>query len=120
MVIDFVCWLRWISYCFRVYPLFVRTYIFVELPLSASQSSLPPPRHGCCSDNLTPAAGPDGLGCPPACAASQFGFCPDSDLPAHGPDRQGCCVAAEFGCCPDNVNPASGPDLDGMSRSFVF
>ncbi|XP_037073511.1 papilin-like [Pollicipes pollicipes] len=74
--------------------------------------------HGCCADGVTAAAGADGAGCPPACAAAEYGCCADSELPAHGPRQEGCCVSAEFGCCPDNVTPARGPDLDGCGCEY--
>ena len=73
---------------------------------------------GCCTDGQTPAAGPDGEGCPIVfgCEATAFGCCSDGVTPANGFNGEGCkekdkskpCEETPFGCCYDGIRPAKG------------
>lgn len=60
------------------------------------------------------ALGPDYQGCKMACEEEQYGCCSDNITPAHGPNREGCCLASPYGCCPDNIVHAQGPNLEGI------
>ncbi|XP_035896391.1 papilin isoform X2 [Anopheles stephensi] len=74
--------------------------------------------HGCCPDNTTAAAGPDGQGCEP-CGKEPFGCCPDGKTPAHGYNGEGCCLQTPYGCCPDNVVAARGPNMEGCDCQYA-
>lgn len=64
--------------------------------------------------SLFPAKGKKNKGCPKAaCTKEKHGCCADGVTPAHGPDQLGCCINTEFGCCPDNMTPAKGANHDG-------
>nr|CAD7426582.1 unnamed protein product [Timema monikensis] len=48
------------------------------------------------------------------CENTQFGCCSDDRTPASGPELEGCgCEASKFGCCPDGVVEAQGDKFEG-------
>ena len=64
-------------------------------------------------DLNTPAQGINFTGCP--CETFDHGCCSDGVSVAGGPNKENCpgCAESEFGCCPDNFTPANGPDMLG-------
>lgn len=84
-------------------------------------------QYACCLDGVSPADGPNHMGCPlrddsilsESCSESEFGCCPDQLTPAQGPFAYDCdlptCQRSEFGCCPDGHTVALNIDGHGCS-----
>lgn len=54
------------------------------------------------------------LGC--GCSYSEFGCCSDDKTPAQGPNYAGCdCASSKYGCCPDGQTEAQGENFDGCT-----
>jgi hypothetical protein len=52
------------------------------------------------------------LGC--GCRNTEFGCCSDDSTPAQGPNFAGCgCDSSKYGCCPDGTAEASGDNFEG-------
>lgn len=51
------------------------------------------------------------IGC--GCRNTEFGCCSDEETPALGPNREGCgCASSKFGCCVDGVTEAKGENFE--------
>lgn len=48
------------------------------------------------------------------CENTEFGCCSDERTPAKGPNFAGCtCDTSQFGCCPDGIEEAQGENFEG-------
>ena len=52
-----------------------------------------------------------------SCREAEFGCCSDNKTPATGPNMAGCsCDTSRFGCCADGVQEAQGENFEGCER----
>lgn len=52
------------------------------------------------------------------CKNSEFGCCSDEETPARGPNQQGCtCESSNYGCCLDGVTEAKGENFEGCETA---
>ncbi|KAH9487494.1 hypothetical protein Btru_075974, partial [Bulinus truncatus] len=88
--------------------------------------------YGCCYDGVTPAKGPNKVGCPRligGCRGTRYGCCKDGVTSARGSNKEGCeednrplktsnaCADSSYGCCADGRTAAIGPNALGCPES---
>jgi hypothetical protein len=81
-------------------------------------------QYGCCSDGVTPAMGPDMIGCQNICKRGTGEVWCDTTKECIRPWETTCasltlgsCSESQYGCCNDGKTSASGPNFAGCENS---